>query len=143
MADPGLVPGFIGVAIQMGINQFLHHFNIAVRCRKELSALKDVVIRIEPIISHIQQYRLEINRKRATSTSLTDNNVSAVNKWLKDLDALILQASQMAQQCTISSRATTTSKQEDGASRRGKPRPLLQNACKNLGKRRRNAGGTL
>jgi len=91
------------VGIQMAIDQILHHINIAVRCSKEVSSLKDVVIRIEPIISHIQKYRLEINRMRGISSSQSDNNVSAVNVWLKHLDALLLQASQMAQQCTISS----------------------------------------
>lgn len=102
MADPGFVPGFIGVGIQMAVDQILHHINIAVRCREELSALRDVVIRIEPIVRDIQQYRLEINRRRRISTSHSDNNVSAVNLWLQKLDALLLQASQMAEQCTIS-----------------------------------------
>lgn len=103
MADPGFVPGFIGVGIQMAVDQILHHINIAVRCRKELSALGDVVREIEPIVRDIQQYRLEINRRRRISTSHSDNNVSAVNLWLQNLDALLLQASQMAEQCTISS----------------------------------------
>ena len=90
MADIGFIPGFIGVGI-----------DIAIPCRKELSTLQDVVREIEPIITHIQQYHLQINKKRGISTSHSHNNVSVVNVWLKRLDALLLQTSQMAQQCTV------------------------------------------
>lgn len=64
MVDIGFIPGFIGVGIKNAVDQILCHINIVVCCKKDLSTLQDVVREIEPIITHIQQYCLQINRKR-------------------------------------------------------------------------------
>lgn len=93
MADPGFVPGLIGVGIQMIINQILGHINIALRCRKVLDALKDKLMRIEPIVMEIQHCRLTLNQHK--------DEASAVNKWLEELEALLNQASKIVHQCTI------------------------------------------
>lgn len=84
MADPGFVPGLIGVGIQMIINQILGHINIALRCRKVLDSLKDKLMRIEPIVMEIQHCRLTLNQHK--------DEASAVNKWLEELEALLNQA---------------------------------------------------
>eukprot|EP00253_Pinus_taeda_P034708 PITA_34708 len=78
MPDPGCVSGFIGVGIDRAIQQILDHINIAVRCRKEMASLKDLVMKIKPIVNEIQLYRAAINRKRK-------DKASAVNGWLKSL----------------------------------------------------------
>ena len=85
-----IVSGFVGVGIDMMIKQILHHLNIMVHCRRELASLKDPVMKIEPIISQIQQYRLAINMKRK-------DKASVINGWLKELDGLLQQASEMVQ----------------------------------------------
>lgn len=88
MADPGFVPGFIGVGIQMAIDQIIHHINIAVSCRKELASLKEMVMSMQPIITQIQQNRVQ-------------TEASAVNEWLTQLDEILRQASNMARHCTV------------------------------------------
>jgi hypothetical protein len=93
MADPGFVPGLIGVGIQMTIDQIFRHINIALRCRKVLAALKDKLMRIEPIIKEIEHCQLALNQHK--------DEASAVNKWLKELQALLKQASKIVHQCTI------------------------------------------
>jgi len=93
MADPGFVAGLIGVGIQMTIDQILRHINIALRCRKVLAALKDKLMRIEPIIKEIQLCRLALNQHK--------DDASTVNKWLKELQALLKQASEIVHRCTI------------------------------------------
>jgi Leucine-rich repeat (LRR) protein len=101
--DPGFVSGFIGVSIDVAIHHIFHHVSIALRCKEELNSLRDLVMRIEPIIKQIQQYRLALNRKRGIPISQRDINMkaSAVNEWLKKLDNLLRKASTMAQECTI------------------------------------------
>ena len=89
-----IVSGFFGVCIDMKIKQILHHLNIMVHCRRELASLKDPVMKIKPIISQIQQYRLAINMKRKEKASV-------INGWLKDLDGLLQQALEMVQRCII------------------------------------------
>lgn len=88
MADPGFVPGFIGVGIQMAMNQIIRHINIAVSCRKELESLKAMVLSIEPIVRQIQQNRVQ-------------TEASAVNEWLTKLDEILRQASKMVRYCTV------------------------------------------
>ena len=46
-----IVSGFVGVGIDMTIKKILHHLNIVVHCRRELASLKDLVMKIKPIIS--------------------------------------------------------------------------------------------
>lgn len=57
MADPGFVSGFIGLGIDRIIDQIIDRINIAVRCQKEMASLKDLVVKIKRIITEIQQYR--------------------------------------------------------------------------------------
>lgn len=94
MPDPGFVSGFIGVVVDKAIQEILDRIDIAVRCRKELASLKDLVMKIEPIVKQIQRYRQPINKKRK-------DKVSAVSGWLKHLNALLQEASEMARRCTI------------------------------------------
>lgn len=94
MADPGFVSGFIGVGIEKTIQHILDRINIAVRCQKEMASLKDLVVKIKPIVTEIQKYRPAINGKEK-------DKASAVNGWLKELDALLQQASTMVQTSTI------------------------------------------
>ena len=94
MPDPGFVSGFTGVGIDKAIQQILDRISIAVRCRKEMVSLRDLVMKIEPIVKQIHKYRQAINKKKK-------DKVSAVSGWLKDLDALLQEASEMARCCTI------------------------------------------
>lgn len=59
-----------------------------------MASLKDLVVKIKPIVKEIQKYRPTINRKEK-------DKASAVNGWLKELDALLQQASKMVQTSTI------------------------------------------
>jgi len=97
------VSGFIGVSIEVAVHQIFHHVSIALRCKEELNSLKDLVMRIEPIIRQIQQYRLALNKKRGIPIAQRDINIkaSAVNDWLKKMDSLLRKASTMVQECTI------------------------------------------
>lgn len=103
--DPAFISGFIGTSVKFAIHQIWQHVRIALRCREELNSLRDLVMRIEPIIDQIQQYRQALNRKRGIPISQRDINMkaSAVNDWLKRLNSLLQQASTMAQECTIPS----------------------------------------
>lgn len=94
MADTGFVSGFISVAIDNAIQQILDSITTAVRCSDELASLKELVMKIKPIIRDIQQHRREFNSKG-------DGNGSSVNDWLKRLENLLRQASITVQQCTI------------------------------------------
>lgn len=95
MPDPGFASGFIGVGLQMAIEQIFHHINIACRCKKELAALKDKLLMMEPIILQIQQRRRALNMDK--------DKASAVNRWFKTLEALLKEASEVAANCTIPS----------------------------------------
>jgi hypothetical protein len=86
MYDPGFVYGFIGVGIDKVIQHILHCINIAVRCKKELASLKDLLMKIEPNIKQIHKYRWEINKKKKYK-------VSSISEWFKDLDSLLQEAS--------------------------------------------------
>jgi len=94
MPDPGFVSAFIGVGIDKVIEEIIDRIKIAVRCRKKLASLKDLVTKIKPIVEQIQEYRPAINKKKK-------DKVSAVSGWLKHLDALLQEASEMTQRCTI------------------------------------------
>lgn len=101
MADPGFLSGFIGKDIDIAISQILHHAGIALRCKKELNDLRDLVRRIEPMATRIRRYRLELNRNRGrTSIPTSDNNAS---QWVKKLHGLLRQAMPLVQKCTIPS----------------------------------------
>jgi len=95
MSDRGSISGFIGVGIHMTIQHILQHIYIANRCKKELADLKELVMSIELTIMHIQQNRLAFKTDKDADTA------SAVNGWLNDLDRLLLQASEIVQQCSI------------------------------------------
>jgi hypothetical protein len=101
MADPGFLSGFIGVGIDIAINQILHHVGIAVSCNKELDSLRDLVTTIEPIVTDIHRCRLELNRRRGTSTAGSDINASAINSWATDLQSLLQRALTVVQKCSI------------------------------------------
>lgn len=88
MVDPGFVPGLIGVGIQITIGEILRHINIAVNCRKELTALKDTLMRIEPFIKEI---RLALNKHK--------DEAPTVDNWFEELDALLKHASEIVQLC--------------------------------------------
>lgn len=94
MPDLGLVSGFISVAIDNTIQQILDSISNGVRCSDELASLKDLVMKIKPIIRDIQQHRREFNSKG-------DGSALSVNDWLKKLENLLRQASTTVQQCTI------------------------------------------
>lgn len=81
MADPGFVPGLIGVVIQMTIDQIIGHINIALRCRKVLADLKDKLKKIEPIIKEIQRCWLALNQHK--------DEALIVNEWLKEMQAIL------------------------------------------------------
>lgn len=97
------VSGFIVAGINLSIYKILRNIDIAVRCIDELTSLKDLVLRIEPIIGEIEQYRQELNRREMVSKYDRDDKVSAVMAWLKGLDALLGQATVMTQRCTTPS----------------------------------------
>ena len=69
MPDPGFVSGFIGVGIDKAIQQILDRISIAVRCRKEMVSLRDLVMKIEPIVKQIHKYRQAINKKKKDKVS--------------------------------------------------------------------------
>jgi hypothetical protein len=104
MAESIVIFAFVGVGIDKVINQILHQIGIAIRYKKELGSLEHVVTDIQPIINQIQRYRLTLNRKNGIPTSQCYNKASTINIWLKKLDLLLRQASEMVQQCTIAPR---------------------------------------
>ena len=65
-----IVSRFVGVGTDMTIKQILHHLNIVVHSRRELASVKDLVMKIEPIISQIQKYHPTINVKRKDKASV-------------------------------------------------------------------------
>lgn len=93
MADPGFVPGLIGVVIQMTIDQIIGHINIALRCRKVLADLKDKLKKIEPIIKEIQRCWLALNQHK--------DEALIVNEWLKEMQAILKPASKIVHHCTV------------------------------------------
>lgn len=101
MADPGFLSGFIGKGIDIAVDQIIYHANIAIRCRKELNSLRDLVTSLKPIATQIHQYRLELNRKRGTSIAKRDNDASAVDGWTRKLHELLQQGVAIVQNCTI------------------------------------------
>ncbi|GLJ27013.1 hypothetical protein SUGI_0529390 [Cryptomeria japonica] len=102
MGDPGFIPGFIGYAIQLAGNQIIHHINVAVRCRKELDALKLLLPRIEAMNVELQEYRKALNSGKL-STSPHHPLPSTVNSWLNELNLLLEEASDLAQHCSVPS----------------------------------------
>ena len=93
MPDPGFSSGLIGAGLQMAIDQIFEHINIACRYKKELKALKEKLMMIEPIILQIQRRRRALNMDK--------DKASAVNRWFKTLDALLKEAAEVALYCTI------------------------------------------
>ena len=90
MADPGFLPGFIGVGIDMAITQIIHHVGIAVSRKRELESLRDLVMTIEPMVTQIHRCRMELNRRRGTSTAGSDIiNVSEINGCIRNLHELL------------------------------------------------------
>lgn len=87
MPDPGFVPGLIGVGIQMIVDQIIRHIKIVSSYRKELGVLKVSLMRIEPIVKEIQHIRLAWNNHK--------DEVSAVDDWFEELEALLKQASEI------------------------------------------------
>ncbi|GLJ28817.1 hypothetical protein SUGI_0568060 [Cryptomeria japonica] len=102
MGDPGFIPGFAGYAIQLAGDQIIHHINIAIRCKKELDALKLLLPRIQAMNVELQEYRKALNSGKM-STSPHHPLPSTVNSWLNELNALLEEASDLAQHCTVRS----------------------------------------
>jgi len=101
MAHPDFLNGFISVGIDMAISQILYHVGIAVSCNKELVSLGALVTTIEPMVTDIHRCRLELNRRRGTSTAGSDINASAINTWATDLQSLLQRALTLVQKCSI------------------------------------------
>jgi len=100
MADPAFLAGFVAKGIDIVISQILYHANIAIRCRKELKSLKDLVTSIGPIATQISQYHLELNRMRRASIGQSDDNDDS--EWVIKLhDLLLQQALPIVHKCTV------------------------------------------
>ncbi|XP_057832579.2 probable disease resistance protein At1g61300 [Cryptomeria japonica] len=102
MADPGFVPGMIGYAIHLALSQVIQCINVAIRCRKELDALKTMLLKIQLMNMEMQSYRKVLNSGRV-STSSDPPLPSAINTWLNELNALLDEASDLAQHCNVQS----------------------------------------
>ncbi|XP_057832571.2 probable disease resistance protein At1g61300 [Cryptomeria japonica] len=102
MADPGFIPGLIGYAIHLAVSQVIHHINVAIRCRKELDALKALLLKIQLMNMEMQQCRKALNFGRV-GTSSDPPLPFAVNSWLNELNAFLEEASDLAQHCNVQS----------------------------------------
>ncbi|GLJ28821.1 hypothetical protein SUGI_0568100 [Cryptomeria japonica] len=102
MGDPGFITGFASYAIQLAWDQIMHHINIAIRCKKELDALKLLLPRIQAMNVELQEYRKALNSGKM-STSPHHPLPSTVNSWLNELNALLEEASDLAQYCSVRS----------------------------------------
>ncbi|GLJ28800.1 hypothetical protein SUGI_0567780 [Cryptomeria japonica] len=97
MGDPGFIPGMLGFAIHLAASQVI---NVAIRCWKELDALKVLLLKIQSMNMETQRYRKALNSGRL-STSPHYTLPSTVNSWLIELNALLEEASDLAQHCTL------------------------------------------
>ncbi|KAH9292896.1 hypothetical protein KI387_041918 [Taxus chinensis] len=102
MADHGFISGTIGYAIQLAIKQIVDHINIAVRCRKELDALKLLVERFHSINIEMQEYRKALNSGKINASSHHPLS-SSLNRWLNELNDFLEEAYDLAQHCTVPS----------------------------------------
>ncbi|XP_059077116.1 probable disease resistance protein At1g52660 [Cryptomeria japonica] len=102
MADPGFISGMNGFAIQLAASRVTRDINVAIRCRKELDTLKVLLLKIQSMNMEMQQYRKALNSCRLT-TSPHHTLPSTVNSWLEELNALLEEASDLAQHCTVPS----------------------------------------
>ncbi|GLJ28843.1 hypothetical protein SUGI_0568400 [Cryptomeria japonica] len=102
MGEPGFITGFAGYAIRQAWDQIIHHINIAIRCKKELDALKLLFPRIQAMNVELQEYRKALNSGKM-STSPHHPLPSTVNSWLNELNVLLEEASDLAQHCTVRS----------------------------------------
>ncbi|GLJ28801.1 hypothetical protein SUGI_0567790 [Cryptomeria japonica] len=102
MGDPGLIPGMIGYAINLAANHVIQCINVAIRCRKELDALKVLLLKIQVMNMEMQEYRKTLNSGRV-STSFHPSLSMTVNSWLNELNTLVEEASDLAQDCIVNS----------------------------------------
>ncbi|GLJ28852.1 hypothetical protein SUGI_0568530 [Cryptomeria japonica] len=102
MADPGFIPGMIDYAIHLAVSQVIHHINVAIRCRKELDALKALLLKVQLMDMEMQNYRKALNCGRV-NTSSEPPLPFAVNNWLNELNALLDEASDLVQHCNVQS----------------------------------------
>ncbi|XP_057832576.2 probable disease resistance protein At1g61300 [Cryptomeria japonica] len=102
MGDPGFIPGMIGYAIHLAVSQVSHHINVAIGCRKELDALKALLLKIQLMNMEMQKFRKALNSDRV-NTSSEPPLPFAVNSWLNELNALLDEASDLAQHCNVQS----------------------------------------
>lgn len=102
MAEHGgsSVSGFIVAGIKLSIYKILRNIDIAGRSSNEWIQLKDVVLRIEPIIEQIEQYRQKLKPLKKNAIYGRDDKASAVMAWLKGLDAFLQQACVTSQRCS-------------------------------------------
>ncbi|GLJ28856.1 hypothetical protein SUGI_0568630 [Cryptomeria japonica] len=102
MGDPGFIPGMIGYTIHLATSQVIQFINVAIRCRKELDALKALLLKIQLMNMEMQQCRKALNSGRV-STSTDPPLPFAVNSWLNELNALLDEASDLVQHCNVQS----------------------------------------
>ncbi|GLJ28844.1 hypothetical protein SUGI_0568410 [Cryptomeria japonica] len=96
MGDPGFIPEMIGYAIHSAASRVIEYINVAMGCRKELDALKVLLLKIQSMNMEMQQYRNALNSAKV-SCSLP----FTVNIWMRELNALLEEASDLAHHCTI------------------------------------------
>ncbi|GLJ28806.1 hypothetical protein SUGI_0567890 [Cryptomeria japonica] len=102
MGDPGLIPGMIGYAINLAANHVIQCINVAIRCRKELDALKVLLLKIQVMNMEMQEYRKTLSSGRV-STSFHPSLSMTVNSWLNELNTLVEEVSDLAQDCIVNS----------------------------------------
>ncbi|GLJ28458.1 hypothetical protein SUGI_0559850 [Cryptomeria japonica] len=102
MGDPGFISGMIGCGIQLTANQIIQCIKVAIKCRKELDALKILLVKIQLMNVEMQEYRKALSSGRM-GTSPHHSLPSTVNSWSNELNALLEEASDLAQRCTVRS----------------------------------------
>ncbi|XP_057832574.2 probable disease resistance protein At1g61300 [Cryptomeria japonica] len=102
MGDPGFIPGMIGYTIHLAVSQVIQYINVAIRCRKELDALKALLLKIKEMNMEMQQCRKALQSGRM-STSFELPLPFAVNSWLNELNSLLDEASDLVTHCNVQS----------------------------------------
>ncbi|XP_059072680.1 probable disease resistance protein At1g61310 isoform X2 [Cryptomeria japonica] len=101
MGDPGFVSGLIGVGITVALKELSECIKLAVYCKKELQKLEDYLNNIAPLNTAIQRYRTRLKLGQIVSHDTETLRPPAVNEWLKKLNSLVRQATEVAEQCCI------------------------------------------
>ncbi|GLJ11728.1 hypothetical protein SUGI_0175540 [Cryptomeria japonica] len=101
MGDPGFVSGLIGVGITVALTEISERIKLAVHCKKELHKLEDYLKNVAPLNTAIQRYRTHLKLGQIVSHETQTLRPPAMNEWLKKLDSLVRQATEVAEQCCI------------------------------------------